>query len=244
MGHAVSYWCRAQYVQGAASWEGDSFHMAAQCGVAWLGAGRLSVAQWQQCTVHRLFYYYHYRFLCLCAVQVNAPHLNTHGRSFTLFLFLPSSGRKGAGEQLPAVCQLPHSVFLLGHLSLLSPLVYLLLSVSFTWIPLFIQADLLIFLPDFLFIRMDRSATWRRWSLKTNQLSWTALCFRSLSHRTISNRSMKRPKSAYSCLWSFPSRYWGGGSNLWGLGLVNVKLFLSVCRRLHPHDWRAETGRI
>lgn len=38
---------------------------------------------------------------------------------------------------------------------------------------LFVHTGLLLLLLDFLLVRMDLFSNWRRWSLNTNQLSWT-----------------------------------------------------------------------
>lgn len=48
---------------------------------------------------------------------------------------------------------------------------------------------------DFLFVKMDHSWAWRRWSLKISHTSWTPL-FRTLSHGILSCWALNRPESA------------------------------------------------
>lgn len=88
------------------------------------------------------------------------------------------------------------SEFFPDYLPLLPPLVGILFVSEFS-------QDLLVHprMPpgtvvfDLCCVGMHHPWAWRRWSLNTSQLSWAPLPSRSLSHRTLPNKSLKKTKT-------------------------------------------------
>jgi len=70
------------------------------------------------------------------------------------------------------------------------------MTLRFVRMFLSIHVGLLLPFLDFLLVVIDYSSTWRRWSLKINQLSWTHLFSRAVSHGILPSRSLNRSKCA------------------------------------------------